>query len=107
MLRSMMLGGLDEELANQVGLFGVLDMPFSWQSQPNPQEYATEEVAKDEGTEVGMEPSPAPATPPIASFTSSLHARMSGSGSDGLGKYREPPLGEEPGTFCIWWSGYI
>ena len=86
MLRSVMLGGLDEELANEVGLFGVLDMPFSWQSQPNSQEDATEEVSKDEGTEVVMGPSPAPATPPITSFTSSLQSPMAGFGSDGLGK---------------------
>ena len=92
MLRSMMLGGLDEELTNQVGLFGVSDMPFSWQQQPDSQEDTGEQLAIDEGTEVVMELSPAPATPPISTFTSSLQSPMDGLGSDDLGKYLDPPL---------------
>ena len=33
MLRSMDLAGLDGELADQVGLFSVLDMQFSWEGR--------------------------------------------------------------------------
>ena len=92
MLRSMKLGGVDDELANQVGLYSALDMPFSWQQQPEAQE-VDGVMAEVEETEVEVEvvPSPAPATPPIASFTSSLHAPMPGSADGGLGKYLEPP----------------
>ena len=93
MLRSMTLGGVDEELANQVGLYSALNMPFSWQQHSEAQDVdGVMAEAEAKAIEIEAAPSPAPATPPIASFTSSLQAPRPGSAADGLGKYLEPPL---------------
>ena len=64
MLRSMNLGGLDEAVAAQVGLFSVLDMQCSWDAQPGAQGAHEESGFDGMGDDATMALSPAPPTPP-------------------------------------------
>ena len=70
MLRSLRLGGLDEELAEAVGLYDALDVPFT--AVAGSESDGESGVTKSDVIDVEMEsPMGAPATPPLA-FTSSL-----------------------------------
>ena len=91
-MSSMDISGLDAELADQVGLFSVLDVRFSWEEQADVNGDPVVSERADMSCEAIKDDMPAPATPPLPPFTSSASAPIPGISDAGLSKYLEPPL---------------
>ena len=90
MLRSMKLGGIDEALAEEVDLYSVLDVPFSWEELADDQ-FKEEAVQSEPIAGAASSPGPQPATPPLP-FTSSSLSPMCMPDGGRLEEYLEPPL---------------